>query len=288
MKSKAIKNILSKVKAGKILSDILVIDAHAHVGNWYAFHVPQKGSLEAMIKEMDYLGINVACISALAAIGSDYGMGNNLVAEALKKHPKRFVGYVVVNPRYPEDVRSELNRCFKELRMNMIKIHCSYHCYPISGSNYNSVWEYAEEYSCPVLIHAQVSDHITQDEIETCGRLASKYSRVNFIIAHGGNINDPVILNKLIQEIKKGDNLCLDLAGSYPYFGIIEKLVDEIGAKKILFGSDMPFIEASGVLGRLLYAKISDEQKEEILGRNMANLLRMTLTLDRQYTTRGS
>ncbi len=270
------ESILSRVKAGEILNNILIIDAHAHMGRWYEIHIPQNGTPEAMIQEMDYLGIDIACISALVGIGPDYALGNDLVTEAVKKYPKRFVGSCVVNPHYPEDLERELNQCLEESKMRLIKIHCCFHRYPVNGPNYDPVWQYAGKYDCPVLAHIP-RHNITQEDIENYSQLATRYPTVNFIFAHaGGGVNGVIILNKLIAAAQKNNNLYLDLACSYPYFGIIEKLVSEVGAEKIVFGSDMPILDASVTLGRLLYAKISDEQKKRILGQNMADLLHMT------------
>jgi hypothetical protein len=51
-------------------------------------------------------------------------------------------------------------------------------------------------------------------------------------------------------------------------------LTEKVGADKILFGSDMPFVNANAQIGKILYARISDEDKRKILGLNMANILR--------------
>jgi predicted TIM-barrel fold metal-dependent hydrolase len=41
----------------------------------------------------------------------------------------------------------------------------------------------------------------------------------------------------------------------------------------VLFGSDMPYLEAAMVLGRVLSARISDEDREKILRGNFTRLL---------------
>jgi hypothetical protein len=67
-----------KVKRGLPIDDIHIIDGHAHLGLLASFHGP-KETAEDMLVNMDALGINVACISAHAAIGPNYIYGNNLV-----------------------------------------------------------------------------------------------------------------------------------------------------------------------------------------------------------------
>jgi len=109
--------------------------------------------------------------------------------------------------------------------------------------------------------------------VEAYAKLCKKHPEINFILAHAGSINDTFHLDRLIEIAKRVNNLYLDLTGSVPYFGIIERFVKEVGPERVLYGSDIPFIDATGPLGRVLYTKIKDEDKEKILGLNMAKLL---------------
>lgn len=52
-------------------------------------------------------------------------------------------------------------------------------------------------------------------------------------------------------------------------------LVKEIGSKRVLFGTDMPFLDPRPALGRVAMADISDEEKKDIFGLNMKYLLNL-------------
>ena len=45
------------------------------------------------------------------------------------------------------------------------------------------------------------------------------------------------------------------------------------GADRILFGSDMPFVNANAQIDKILYARIPDQDKRKILGLNMAKII---------------
>jgi len=60
----------------------------------------------------------------------------------------------------------------------------------------------------------------------------------------------------------------LDLTTSNHCYGMIEHAVATVGADRIVFGSDTPFISAAGAVGKVLYARIPDEDKAKILGGN--------------------
>jgi len=50
-------------------------------------------------------------------------------------------------------------------------------------------------------------------------------------------------------------------------------LVNEAGADRVLFGSDMPLMDPRSQIGKIITARISDEAKQKILGGNASRLL---------------
>jgi predicted TIM-barrel fold metal-dependent hydrolase len=54
---------------------------------------------------------------------------------------------------------------------------------------------------------------------------------------------------------------------------MIERFVREVGADRVLFGSDTPLLEPAAQLGRIAYAKIPEADKVKILGLNTKRLL---------------
>jgi hypothetical protein len=75
-----------------------------------------------------------------------------------------------------------------------------------------------------------------------------------------------------IEAAEAAENLWLDLSGSQNHRLILEHCVERVGAERILFGSDLPFLEAAMTIGRVLTSRISDDAKEKIL---RTNFLRM-------------
>ena len=50
--------------------------------------------------------------------------------------------------------------------------------------------------------------------------------------------------------------------------GLIEELVGSVPLHKIVWGTDQLFLSATQQIGRMLFARISEEQKRAILGEN--------------------
>lgn len=244
-----------------------IIDAHQHLGPSPNFHIRQNDAA-GMIAEMDRLGIRQGWMSAHASIYGHPEIGNEDVAETVRAYPGRFLGYVVADPNYPEDVALELERRMAQPEFKMIKLHPSLMGYPIDGPNNAPIWEIACEYNCPVLTHAWPADTL-------CGprnlrRVMENHPGVHLIFGHA---LFHTVFEEAARLARDYENIVLDIATSNHCYGMIEYAVKTAGAERITFGSDMPFISAAGAVGKVLYARISDDDKAKILSGNAQRLL---------------
>ncbi|MGQ9632261.1 MAG: amidohydrolase family protein [bacterium] len=258
---------MERARKGLPLEGTRIIDAHGHLGEYFNFHIPQSGA-EGMIRVMDRLGIDQICVSAHTALSADYRRGNDAVASAIRSFPGRFVGYAVINPNYPDDVGAELERCFDELGMRLIKLHPALHKYPLTGKNYEPVWDYARRRGCAILIHTWKGD--ANCDLKEFSLIAAENPEIPLICGHAGG---PGASEEAISMAQRYPNVYIDLTGSYNRWGAVEEFVRGVGADRVLYGSDMPFLAAGGGLGKVVYAKIDDAAKRKILGGNMAKLL---------------
>lgn len=258
--------MLEMAKQGLPLKDVLIIDEHCHMGA-SSWNYITDGSPEGVITAMDNLGIDIAVISHTAALAPDFEWGNDRIVEACNKYPDRFVGYCTINPLYPEDIRKELERCFGFECIKGIKLHPYTHERPMTYKNYLPVYEFAAERKCCVLVHTY-----TLTDIDGMDRFAAEYPEADFIMAHAGGEIPQV--EAAIDVINRHKNIYADIAVSESREGNVEWLVREVGSKKILFGTDMPFMDPRGTFARTAMAEISEEEKRDILGLNMQKILK--------------
>ena len=269
--------MVDRVQKGLPLKDILSLDAHAHVGSGASSYRRNSSSTE-LISLMDRVGLMRTCISHYFGLAGDMIRGNDLVAAMVSKHPDRFIGFAVLDPNYPtEDLSQEIVRCFERLNFKGIKIHPVSHNMHLLDRKYEPVWKGAEKYGIPVLSHTTIEGiEGPNGDPKHFDILASRYPKVTFIMAHSGNCIKG--LDICVKLAKKYQNIYLDTSGNAtPRQGIIKKMVKEIGANKIIFGSDWTFFDLPWALGPLLYAKISDEDKKRILGENLARILKLDI-----------
>ncbi len=272
-RGKPCDKIMETLRKADPITNPLVIDSHCHMGQGSSFYISSH-SPKTMLNLADKLGIDILCVSHMASIGPDYKFGNNKIAEGVKEFPDRFIGYAVVNPRYPDDVEPELERCFNELGMKGIKIHATAHGnYPLDESGYEPVWQYAEKLDVPVLID------VPEGGYEKLDRVCRKYPMAKIMLAHSGGSYK--LADKSLELAKKHKNVYLEITYTPRPYGMIEYLVEMIGAERVLYGSDWAFRDPRSQLGWAGYARIPVSDKEKILGGNMARILHYKTSEDK-------
>jgi uncharacterized protein len=246
---------------GVPLSDVFILDAHAHYGHWGVMHVTWP-DFAAVIRVMDRIGINMVIVNGVTQ--PDYKAANRHVSRLIQHYPGRVIGSAVANPFYQEDLEEELNWCLGEGGFKGIKIHEFMTQMPFS-SFYNPrllepIFACAAQKACPVLCHGLIDEAVVKD-----------HPRVNFIWAHG-----PMNID-FVARLAPHDNFHIDTAYSIVLPGTFEFFVKVMGPDRILFGSDVPYSSPAVRLGQVLAARLRDEEIEKILGRNAARLYGVNL-----------
>lgn len=256
------EDFIAAAHRGRPLEGLEIIDAHGHMGPWYTINIPDAGA-DGLVGTMDAAGVARLAVSANAAIGPDFRRGNDQVAEAMRRFPGRFIGYAVPNPNYRDEVRPELERCLDGLGFQGLKLHTGLHEYPLNGPHYRPALQLAQERALPLLTHG--ADGLRD--------LAPDFPAVKFIIAHVGAGYNGRNRCDLIDLAAEAPNVFLDTASSQAPFRNVALLVEAVGAHKVIFGSDHPWIDLRYAMGHVLFAEIAPADKVCILGRNFARLL---------------
>jgi predicted TIM-barrel fold metal-dependent hydrolase len=254
--------ILENWRAGKGLPGVLVIDGHIHVHDWP--HGASYNSVDEMVEDavtrMDANGVEACCVlsGGYMAAGTDYTVGNDVLLELISRLPDRLIGFLSVNPNdRAESILAELKRVEKR-GIRCIKLLNSYQQgYPGDGPNLMEVYRFAADRNMLVLNHHWPGDVLL--------RIAEQFPTVDFIMAHYGGGGYDLLTAR--------PNIHANIWGLGPV-GFLEKAVQAIGPGKFMFGSDGFMNPLSVGIGLVVYADIPDEAKRQILGLNVARLLR--------------
>jgi len=247
---------LRLAKAGLPIDDELVIDAHTHLGGYFnLYHIP-FGDVKGILEQLDRLGIDKICTFSFAGVNSDFTLGNDLVAEAVKQHPNRIVGYTTLNANYPEEWIRELERC-RKIGLKGIKIICEYQGTTTERTDFSPVFQYADDQRMIMINHYWGSPQFLDS-------LAAKYPNACFVTGHYST--------EYAEVLRKRKNVYQCTCAAL-MFGDIEKLLRLVDSGKIVYGSDLTDLDGPFGLAPILYAKISDEDKRKILGLTVQRIL---------------
>lgn len=251
----------------------MIIDVHCHLGVWPQFDLPDE-SLAGVLRLMDRLSIDRAISAHGAWLLGDAETGRAQSRLAHEQSSGRMLAYAVFDPRDPR-ARERVRRALGERSVFVgIKIHPSLHGCPAEDERYRPAWELAAQEAVPLLTHSwEVSDYNPVQELSFPARFAgfaAEYPQVALILGHAGA--RPLGHRAAVALAQDHPGVWLDLSGDGYALGQIEFLVEQVGAERILFGTDLNWIDPRTHLGRVLDAGISTADKVKILRGNACRL----------------
>lgn len=120
-----------------------------------------------------------------------------------------------------------------------------------------------------MVVHLHTETHLL-DQMET---LAADYPDITFVFAHPGEKDR---LLRHIEIMKQHENVHLDLSGTgILRYGMLRHLVNQVGAERVLFGSDYPICNPNCYIAGVLSERLTDEERELIFAKNAKRLLEM-------------
>jgi predicted TIM-barrel fold metal-dependent hydrolase len=246
----------------------MIIDAHCHLGVSPAFHVPDA-SVNTMLRVMDRLQIERAIAAPLALLSGLQDFGWREAIRAHRESGGRILLYTVFDPR-AEGSLDFVRRSAEETAVVGIKIHPAIHRCPADDDRYRPVWEFAATAGLPILTHSWcVSDYNPTQKYAQPDLFAGyvrEFPGVTLILGHAGvRYEGHLAAVRLAQAYP---NVYVDLAGDVYAQGLIEYLVAQLGARRILYGSDLTWLDPRPALGMILDADISSADKTRILRDN--------------------
>ncbi len=242
----------------------MVIDIHAHIwGNRV------KDSEEKLLKAMDLYGIDKIYVSGLQTFYSDEEEIDHLtstVADLMKRFPGRVGGSVYVNPKN-KNTMQVIRNAIEEQGFEMIKLWVATLA---DDPAVDPIVEYAAENGVPVMMHA-ILDSIRQ--FPTCSTgshiaaIARRHPKAKILMAHFGGI-----CYDGIPAIRALPNVWCDMSGPSFHGEELDYVVEQIGAERVLFGTDMPGPYITNY-AQVMGAVLTSEQREQILYKNALKLL---------------
>lgn len=196
---------------------------------------------------------------------------NRETAVLVRKHPGLLSGFCYLNPVLGERaVVAEVERCVAE-GFRGIKLEIANNA---RDAGMGPVMAQARQHGLVVLQHAWSMTKIGQrrfhSDPEDVRTLAQRFPEVRIIMAHLTGCGVRGVL-----AVKDCPNVVVDTSGAGPEAGIVEYAVEQLGADRILYGSDAPIRDFSVAIARVTGSRLDSVTQRKILRENARSLLRL-------------
>lgn len=263
--------------------ELPAIDVHGHIGQYDQPGTdPLKerfmsGDAAVVAARARSANIRYTVVSPLRALlprgQADAAAGNEEALQAVQA-TDGLLQWVVLHPGQPATV-DQVREMLKSPKCVGIKIHPEEHCYRITERG-RAIFELAAELRAVVISHSGEPNSMPADFVA----LANDFPEVTLILAHLGNSgaggSSPELQVRAIQAARHG-NMYVDTSSSQSLLpGLIEWAVGEVGAERLVLGTDTPLYFAPSQRARIEYADLSDEQKRLILWENARRILHVS------------
>jgi len=222
-----------------------------HEGPYYTAYWDTLSQMERAAK------ISTVLASPMEALAdrADAVQANEDMHQMVQDIPNLYQ-WVVIDPQN-EITFEQADRMLQHEKCVGIKLHPRMHEYSLAEYG-EKVFSFAEKRSAIVQIHPDwAADYVA---------FADKFPNITIILAHLGGVHH-------IDAIKaaKHRNIYADTSGKASLKNmLIEYAVSQVGSERILFGTDT--YAAGAQRGRIAYALISQQDKENILYNNAKKL----------------
>ena len=257
-----------------------VIDFHTHPFSHQSNNICSHKDIidmdkDHILKLMDSLNISKFCGSVINAHHPKvYEEGetewtristvNQISLDLQKYYNGRYIAGFHIHPDFVEESIKEIDK-MRSLGVNLIGELVPYiHNYSMDNSGLDEIIDYAENKDMVLSFHTMDNDSMD--------RLVKNHKNIKIVLAHPGEKSD---LMCHIERMKANENCFLDISGTgILRYGMLARLVKEVGADRILFGSDYPTCYPTPYLFSVIHDEyLSDSDKALILAGNAKRLL---------------
>ncbi|MBM3841372.1 MAG: amidohydrolase [Verrucomicrobia bacterium] len=250
-------------------------DLHCHLSG-----LPGRTPEERLAKLLEYadrMGIARLCVYmgmewAYDPSPEKLRQDNDAVLRAINRYPDRAFGFVYLNPKHTQASLDELNRCVRDGPMVGVKLWVAMRC---NAPELDPLIARAAELKAVIFQHTwlKITGNLPGESTPfDLVELAKRHPNATLICGHSGGDWE-----RGLRVIRPHKNLFADLAGGDPTAGVTEMAVRELGADRVIYGSDVAGRSFASQLAKVYGANIADSARRLIFGQNLKRLLQPIL-----------
>jgi predicted TIM-barrel fold metal-dependent hydrolase len=254
----------------------MIWDVHTHI-NSVEGRTPDE-RMASLLRFADRLGIERVVVMMGYPLLTDptpdqLRKQNDQVLQALAHYHDRAFGFVYLSGHHPDASLRELDRCVKDGPMVGVKLWVARRAHE---AEFDAIVNRAAELKAPILQHtwfkAKGNQPGESNSLDLAA-LAKRQPQATLICGHTGG--DWPLGIRAVRDCK---NVVVETSGSDPLTGQVEMAVRELGADRVLYGSDAGGRTFASQLAKVQGADVPDDVKRLVLKENLKRLLTPILT----------
>ncbi len=235
-----------------------IIDSHCHLGVGFR----KRATVDDVLREMDRAGVERAVVSTVDEfIAVSNREGNDEILRAVRAHPDRLKGLSAVNPWFREKGVFELSRCLGA-GLSGLKLNSHLQGFVLSDPLVHPLVEICRSFGVP--LYAHTGTPVVAEPFQLA-ELARTFPDVPMVLGHMGYTD---FWYDAVPAALQSDNIYLET--SLIDIMNIRTAIEEVGADRILFGSDFPESDLSLEVEKMSLVEMTAEARARIMGENAA------------------
>lgn len=250
------------------------IDVNCLLGHW-PFRKIYKNSFEDLEKVHNDNDIAYGYVSSLNSIFyHDPFEGDEELHEMIKGSQYKHI--LTINPKLP-CYKDDIKRGLELFDIKGVRIYPGYHSYSLDNKIVDELCEYLKALGLPLFLTVRMEDerldYILQPAVPSTEEISSLVSRHpgNTILLLDIRFHEIVALK---EHINSDSKVFFDTSGLKDWLFVVEKLLEQVDANKMVYGSQHCLYCLKSSLLLVEKAQIEESVKEKIFTGNIEALYR--------------
>ena len=245
-------------------------DVNACFGHWTYWDVPDR-TPDDLVALMDEHGIDrAACLSLRGAL-VDWRRGNEETLAAARRFG-RLVPFATISP-FQGGNGDELRRLC-DAGVRGVRLYPQLHSYRLDDPFVDDICRVAAERRVPVMIPTRLMMNWRFEplSIDLIGAVVQRHPQASFLLSGPNYLAE---YQALVQVMKRSTNVSYEISCLQGFEGV-RRLVSEVGAERVLFGTGAVLNYPACNVAKLDHADLPAAQMDAIAAGNALRLLGLT------------
>ena len=251
---------------------ITYFDATCYLGNWLRTMPGQPNTPEKLLAAMDHFGIHEALVVDTVSMATNPKAGNTRILDVVRDHPRLHPAWAgaLTHARElppPRDLVAQM----REEGVGALYLFYKHFDLPLEDFAVDDLCAALEEQRVPLFLcpNNLMAGGIDQTDWRNVVRICRTFPNLPVVVTEERLYRGQ---RPLAEAMAACPNLMLDLSTVWLHKKI-EFICRELGAHRLVWGSQMPSRTPGSPLMQLNYSEISEEDLALIAGGNMRRLL---------------